>query len=464
MPESDQPNYSNEPELIDLYQKPDKIYTRSFKGYFRNLRLAGGAFLFLLYFGTAWLNWGGRQAVLFDLPERKFHIFSATFWPQDFILLSWLLIICAFGLFAITVFAGRIWCGYTCPQSVFTWVFMWAEKITEGDRNQRMRRDKGPISVGKILRKLAKHGIWLGVSVATAITFVGYFTPIRDLVPDMLSWQVNASALFWLGFFTVATYANAGWLREMVCLHMCPYARFQSVMFDRDTLVVAYDYNRGESRGSRKRGVDPKSQGLGDCIDCSVCVQVCPTGIDIRNGLQIGCIGCAACIDACDDIMDKMNYEKGLIRYTTDSELSGKKTHFLRPQLLIYTGLLVAMIGLFIWSLSSRSALELDVLRDRNQLYRTSSDGSIENTYTLKLANKDQRPLSMTVKVKDMGSLSSRSDMHFTVNAGEVAQHVVRLALPAESLDSGSRDIEFIISTDQPDIPPVTAESRFIAP
>lgn len=464
MPESDQQIQSNGPELIDLYQKPDKIYTRSFQGYFRNLRLVGGALLFLLYFGTAWLNLDGRQAVLFDLPERKFHIFSATFWPQDFILLSWLLIICAFGLFAITVFAGRIWCGYTCPQSVFTWVFMWAEKVTEGDRNQRMRRDKAPMSAEKVLRKLAKHGIWLGVSVATAITFVGYFTPIRELVPNILSLEISPWALFWLGFFTFATYGNAGYLREMVCLHMCPYARFQSVMFDRDTLVVAYDHKRGENRGSRKKGVNPKSQGLGDCIDCSVCVQVCPTGIDIRNGLQIGCIGCAACIDACDNIMDKMGYDKGLIRYTTDNELSGKKTHFLRPRLIGYTVALLAMIGLFAGSLNNRSALELDILRDRNQLYRTTSDGSIENTYILKLANKDQRTLTMTISVRDIGDLSTKGDMSFTVNAGEVAQHVVRLVLPAGSVDSGSRDIEFIISSDQPDIQPVSAESRFLAP
>ena len=464
MPESDQPIPSNEPELIDLYQKPDKIYTRSFKGYFRNLRLAGGAFLFLLYFGSVWLNWNGRQAILFDLPERKFHIFAATFWPQDFILLSWLLIICAFGLFAITVFAGRVWCGYTCPQSVFTWVFMWAEQITEGDRNQRIRRDKSPMTAEKFFRKLAKHSIWLGVSLATAVTFVGYFTPVRELVPNLLTWQAGTWALFWVGFFVLATYGNAGWLREMVCLHMCPYARFQSVMFDRDTLVVAYDRIRGENRGSRKKGVDPKSQNLGDCIDCSVCVQVCPTGIDIRNGLQIDCIGCAACVDACDDIMDKMGYDKGLIRYTTDNELAGKKTHFMRPRLIGYSVALLAMIGLFIWSLNSRSALELDVLRDRNQLYRTTSDGSIENTYTLKLVNKDQRPLTMTVNVKDIGSLGTKGDMNFTVNAGEVAQHVVRLVLPADSVDSGSRDIEFIISADQPDIPPVTAESRFIAP
>ena len=289
------------------------IYTRSFTGLFRNFRRLGGGLLFLLFFGTLWLNWNGRQAVLWDLPERKFYIFGATFWPQDFILLSALLIIAAFGLFFITVFAGRVWCGYTCPQSVWTWVFMWCEKVTEGDRNARIKLDQGPASAAKLLRKTAKHALWLGVSLVTAITFIGYFTPVRPLVADLFSFQLDLESLFWVLFFTAATYVNAGWLREQVCIHMCPYSRFQSVMFDKDTLIVSYDAARGESRGARKKGSDPRAQGLGDCIDCQQCVQVCPTGIDIRDGLQIACIGCAACVDACDSIMDKMGYERGLV-------------------------------------------------------------------------------------------------------------------------------------------------------
>jgi cytochrome c oxidase accessory protein FixG len=274
-------------ETVDLYANREKIYTRSFTGIFRNLRMLGGAALFLLYFGTVWLNWNGRQAVWWNLPERKFYIFGSTYWPQDFVLLSALLIIAAFGLFFITVFAGRVWCGYTCPQSVFTWVFMWAEKVTEGDRNQRMKLDKAPMTAPKFLRKLAKHGIWVGVSLVTAITFVGYFTPIRELIPELFTLQASGWALFWVGFFTVATYGNADYLREQVCIYMCPYARFQSVMFDQDTLIVSYDPRRGEHRGPRKRDADDKAQGLGDCIDCKMCVHVCPTGIDIRYGQQI---------------------------------------------------------------------------------------------------------------------------------------------------------------------------------
>ncbi len=455
---------SAELELIDIYEKPDKIYTRSFTGFYRNLRIMGGGLLFLMFFGTAWINLGGQQAMLFDLPERKFHIFGAIFWPQDFILLSWMLIISAFALFAVTVFAGRVWCGYTCPQSVFTWVFMWAEKVTEGDRNKRMKGDKGSLSANLFMRKLAKHSIWLGVSLATAITFVGYFTPIRELIPAIFSWDVGSWGLFWIGFFTLATYGNAGFLREMVCLHMCPYARFQSVMFDNNTLVVAYDYNRGENRGSRKKSADPKEEGLGDCIDCSVCVQVCPTGIDIRNGLQYSCITCAACIDACDTIMDKMGYEKGLIRYTTENELEGTKTRFLRPRMVGYAAALIIMLGMFFYTLNSRTSFELDILRDRNQLFRTNASGEIENVYTIKLVNKEEKPHQMTISVNGIAGLKANSPMTFTVNAGEVASHIVRLALPAGIDTKGSKEIEFSISSEDESLPITSVSSRFITP
>lgn len=275
------------PKKVKAKSSDNLIHTRSFTGLFRTLRVAGGGVLFLAFFGTVWLNWGGRQAVLWDLAESKFHIFGATFWPQDFILLSALLIICAFGLFAITVFAGRVWCGYTCPQSAFTWLFMWCEKVTEGERNQRIKLHAAPWSLNKLARRSAKHTLWLGISVLTGLTFVGYFTPIRPLAAELLSWQMGGVSLFWVLFFTGATYLNAGWLREAVCMHMCPYARFQSVMFDKDTLTISYDVARGEHRGPRKREVKPADVGLGDCIDCQLCVQVCPTGIDIRDGLQM---------------------------------------------------------------------------------------------------------------------------------------------------------------------------------
>nr|WP_322940745.1 cytochrome c oxidase accessory protein CcoG [Pseudomonas sp. s4] len=448
---------------VDLYASREKIYTRAFTGLFRNLRLAGGALLFLLYFGTVWLNWEGRQAVWWNLPERKFHIFGATYWPQDFMLLSWLLIICAFGLFFITVFAGRVWCGYTCPQSVFTWVFMWAEKVTEGDRNQRMKLDKQPMSSRKFGRKLAKHGIWVGVSLLTAITFVGYFTPIRDLVIELFTGQASGWAYFWIGFFTLATYGNAGYLREQVCIYMCPYARFQSVMFDQDTLIVSYDPRRGEKRGPRKKDADYKAQGLGDCIDCKMCVQVCPTGIDIRDGLQIECIGCAACIDACDDIMDKMNYPKGLISYTTEHNLSGRKTHLLRPRLIGYAVALVAMIGLFAWAVATRPLVELDVLKDR-VLFRENERGYIENVYTLKIMNKAQRDMTYVITVDGLDGLVYEGKREVRALAGEVYSFPVELSIAPEKLPSSANNIVFHVqSADDPSIKN-DADSRFIGP
>ncbi|WP_397379456.1 cytochrome c oxidase accessory protein CcoG [Pseudomonas sp.] len=450
-------------EVVDLYANREKIYTRSFTGIFRNLRMLGGAALFLLYFGTVWLTWNGRQAVWWNLPERKFYIFGSTYWPQDFVLLSALLIIAAFGLFFITVFAGRVWCGYTCPQSVYTWIFMWAEKITEGDRNQRMKLDKTPMSAQKFLRKLAKHSIWVGVSLATAITFVGYFTPIRELIPELFTLQAGGWALFWVGFFTLATYGNAGYLREQVCIYMCPYARFQSVMFDQDTLIVSYDPRRGEARGPRKKDADYKTQGLGECIDCKMCVHVCPTGIDIRDGLQIECIGCAACIDACDSIMEKMNYPKGLISYTTEHNLSGQKTHLVRPRLIGYAVALLAMFCVFAWAVASRSLVELDVLKDR-VLYRENEEGRIENVYTLKIMNKAQHAVTYSITADGLDGLVYEGKREIKAVAGEVLSLPIELSIEPEKLPSSTNEITFHLqAVDDPSIK-TDAASRFIGP
>ncbi|WP_172147409.1 MULTISPECIES: cytochrome c oxidase accessory protein CcoG [Pseudomonas] len=450
-------------ETVDLYANREKIYTRSFTGIFRNLRMLGGALLFILYFGTVWLTWNGRQAVWWNLPERKFHILSATYWPQDFVLLSAVLIIAAFGLFFITVYAGRVWCGYTCPQSVFTWVFMWAEKVTEGDRNQRMKLDKAPMTAQKFLRKLAKHSIWIGVSLLTAITFVGYFTPIRELISELFTLQASGWAAFWVGFFTVATYGNAGYLREQVCIYMCPYARFQSVMFDQDTLIVSYDPRRGELRGPRKRDADYKAEGLGDCIDCKMCVHVCPTGIDIRDGLQIECIGCAACIDACDSIMEKMNYPKGLISYTTEHNLSGQKTHLVRPRLIGYAIALLAMMAVFAWAVASRSLVELDVLKDR-VLYRENEEGRIENVYTLKIMNKAQQPVTYLIEADGLDGLVYEGKREIKALAGEVLALPVELSIDPEKLPSSTNEIMFRIRSADDESIHNDAASRFIGP
>jgi cytochrome c oxidase accessory protein FixG len=439
------------------------IHTRSFSGLFRNLRVSGAGLLFLAFFGTVWLNWGGRQAVLWDLSESKFHIFGATFWPQDFILLSALLIICAFGLFAITVFAGRVWCGYTCPQSSFTWLFMWCEKVTEGERNQRIKLQAAPWGLNKLMRRSVKHTMWLAISLLTGLTFVGYFTPIRPLANELLTFQMAGVSLFWVVFFTGATYLNAGWLREAVCMHMCPYARFQSVMFDKDTLTISYDVARGENRGPRKRGVASAQVGLGDCIDCQLCVQVCPTGIDIRDGLQMECIGCAACIDACDSIMDKMGYARGLVSYTSEHELQGGKTHLLRPRLIGYSAVLLVMIGALALALVERPMVSLDVSKDRG-MFRENSLGQIENIYSLKIINKTQQRQDYRLALVDGDGFQLQGKTELSLAAGEIVDVPVSVAMIADKPASSSQMISFMITdSDEPSVHGV-AQSRFVAP
>jgi len=451
------------PNKMKAKSSDNLIHTRSFTGLFRSLRMSGAGFLFLLFFGTVWLNWGGRQAVLWDLANSKFHIFGATFWPQDFILLSALLIICAFGLFAITVFAGRVWCGYTCPQSSWTWLFMWCEKVTEGERNQRIKLQAALWGPNKLARRAAKHTLWLAISLITGLTFVGYFTPIRPLVEELLSLQLGGVSLFWVLFFTGATYINAGWLREAVCMHMCPYARFQSVMFDKDTLTISYDAARGEHRGPRKREVTPASVGLGDCIDCRMCVQVCPTGIDIRDGLQMECIGCAACIDACDSIMDKMGYARGLVRYTSEHQLQGGTTHLLRPRLIGYSAVLLIMIGALAMALVQRPMVSLDVTKDRG-LFRENNLGQIENIYSLKVINKTQQRQQYRLELLDGADFQLHGQTELSLAAGEIADFPVSVAMTAERAKSSSQELAFrLVDQDDPSVFSV-ANSRFVAP
>ncbi len=454
----------NANENVDLYKKREKIYQRHPQGLFQTLRVATIWVTLGLYFLLPWLGWDGRQAILFDLPDRKFYIFWFTFWPQDFLYLSWLLIIAAFGLFFVTVLAGRVWCGYTCPQTVWTTFFMWIEFITEGNRNKRMKLDAQPMSKQKFAKKFAKHGLWLLLAFWTAFTFVGYFTPIRELWLDLFYVNVSGWVWFWLTFFTLATYTNAGWMREQVCMFMCPYARFQSVMFDRDTLIVTYDKDRGEPRGARKKNVALEETGLGACVNCQLCVQVCPTGIDIRNGLQYECISCAACIDACDDIMEQMNYPKGLIRYSTENAVEGKPSKVLRPRLIGYGVALMVMIVLFLSTVFSRIPLELDIIRDRNALFRENSQGNIENTYTLKIMNKTQQGQEYTVSVDGLKNVVTHIPEKVSTKPGELLSLTVTLEIAPEQLEQRNTTVYFTVQSVSDPSQEVTEESRFLGP
>jgi len=409
----------------DLYQKREKIFTRYVGGFFQKLRFYTGWPLLVGYFGLPWLQWGERQAVLFDLPARQFHLLGLTIWPQDLWLLGWLLMIAAFGLFTVTTLVGRLWCGYTCPQTVWTAIFMWVEQLTEGQRHQRIRLDKAAWTWNKIWRRSAKHTMWLGWAFLTGFTFVGYFTPIRELTVDLFTLQLWGWAPLWILFFTCATYINAGWMREQVCTYMCPYARFQSAMFDKDTLIVSYDAARGEPRGSRKR--DTQNDGLGDCIDCQLCVQVCPTGIDIRNGLQYECIGCAHCIDACDAVMEKMGYAPGLVRYTTENALAGKPTRILRGRSVGYAFVCAVLIGAFVVTLFARDGFGFDILRERGQLFHQQADGGVRNDYQLKIMNKTQTDGSYRIGVVTPQWISLASAPETHVAAGEIENLSLKL-------------------------------------
>jgi len=456
---------SSEVKTVDLYASREKIYVKEIFGFFQRIRTVSLWLLMGMYFVFCWVSINGEQLIYFDLPARKFHIFGATFWPQDFVLLSWLLIICAFGLFFITTLFGRIWCGYTCPQTVWTFIFMWVEEKVEGSRNQRIKMDKAENSRSKVIKKTTKHVIWLLISFATGLTFVGYFYPIRELIFDFFTLNsVSEWVYFWVLFFTVATYGNAGWLREQVCLYMCPYARFQSVMFDEDTMVVAYNPNRGEPRGSRKKSIDHTKAGLGDCIDCDMCVQVCPTGIDIRDGLQYECIGCALCIDACDQIMDKMNYPKGLISYSNENTLESKKSHLLRPKSIGYGIVLSLMIGAVIYSLASRVPLGLDVIKDRGALYQLTGMGKIENSYTLKIMNMAEQTREFTLSVIGMEGMTITTVTNFSVESGEVYSLPTSIEVNPKNMVETNNDIKFIIKAVDDNTIEAESDSRFLGP
>jgi len=456
--------------MVALYEAHKKIYPRSVSGYFTRWRWALVFLTQLVFYGSPWLEWGQRQAVLFDLEARRFYIFNLVLYPQDFVYLTGLLVISALSLFLFTAVAGRLWCGYACPQTVYTEIFLWLEKLAEGDRSARMRRDAAAWTWDKVWRKFAKQGMWIAVSLWTGFTFVGYFTPIHTLAHEVLQWGLGPWEWFWILFYGFATYGNAGYMREQVCKYMCPYARFQSAMFDKDTLVVTYDQERGEPRGERSRKADPLALNLGACVDCSLCVQVCPTGIDIRKGLQYECIGCGACADVCDTVMDKMGYARGLVKYSTQNAINQHWTrsqtlrHVLRPRVLVYTGILAAVVLAMLVSLALRSPFKVDVVRDRGTLARIVQGGKIENVYRLQIMNATEQAQDFRVSASGIEGMSTQMDSPTVAIGSTQARWVaVRVQIPYDAAPAGSHAIRFDVANAAQDTT-VTEKSVFIVP
>ena len=455
--------------VIRLYKSEDKIHPRSVRGRFTNLRWVLVALTQLVFYGLPWLTWGDRPAVLFDLAARRFYVFGFVLYPQDFVYLTALLLMSAYALFLFTAVAGRVWCGYACPQTVYTELFVLIERWFEGDRNARLKLDKAPWSLNKLWRKGGKQAAWVALALFTGFSFVGYFTPIRELMRlDFGPWEA-----FWVLFYGFATYGNAGFMREQVCKYMCPYARFQSAMFDHDTLIVSYDPKRGEPRGHnalRKKG-EARSQAVGDCIDCGLCVQVCPTGIDIRKGLQYECISCAACVDVCDGVMDKMGTPRGLIRYDTENGIAGQLTRaqrwrrILRPRVLIYGSLLLGLSTAVLWSLASRHDFRVDVVRDRATLARQVEDGWIENVYRLQLMNATEAPQELGIEVEGLAGLRLSRPTRVTLGPAEARWVTIALRLPpeaAQQLKPGAQPMRWLIRSAGGDS--VAETSTFVVP
>jgi len=458
------------PAPVSFYEKHKIIYAKPVKGYFDNWRIALVIFTQVLFYGGLWLTWNDRQAILLHLVERKFYIFGVVFWPQDVIYLTALLIVSAYALFLVTAIAGRLFCGYACPQTVYTQIFMWIENWVEGDRNARIKLDKAPMDARKFRIKATKHLLWGIVGLWTGFTLVGYFTPVEELINNVLTGELGPWETFWIFFYGGFTILMAGFMREQVCKHMCPYARFQSVMFDPDTMIITYDEERGEPRGARKKNVDPNAPKLGDCIDCNQCVIVCPTGIDIRKGLQYECIGCAACIDVCDQVMDKVGLPRGLVRYSTENAMAkhqGKKeilAHIIRPRIMLYTAILVFITGMAAWFLMNRIPLKVDIIRDRSTLAREADDGRIENVYMLQIMNTEERPHRYRVSVEGLPGAEIAGNSEVDAKAAGLTSFNTVVSVPPDAGKAGSNQIHFeIVAVDNPDIK-VREKAAFLIP
>jgi cytochrome c oxidase accessory protein FixG len=457
--------------VVKMYAAREIIYPREISGRYASVRWFFVWLTQLIFYGLPWFNWNGRQAVLFDLAARKFYIFGIVLWPQDFVYLAALLIICAYSLFLFTAIFGRVWCGFACPQTVYTEIFMWIERKIEGSRSARIRLDRQTTSINKLSRKTAKHIVWGAVALWTGFTFVGYFTPIHFLSTEVMALTLGPWEWFWVLFYSFATYGNAGWMREQVCKYMCPYARFQSAMFDKDSLIVTYDSQRGEPRGAHIKAEISADKKFGDCIDCSLCVQVCPTGIDIRKGLQYECIGCAACIDACNSVMDKVGSSRGLIRFWTEHAMLGRWSsaqifrHILRPRVLIYSAVLLVIVAVFFGTLFIRTPFKMDVIRDRGAMGREVENGMIENVYRLQIMNTDEDMHHFRLSVEGIDSIHlDGAAEEIELGSTESRAVPVRVRVDPGNGEKGSNKIWFTLQVTDGDEAAIKEKAVFFIP
>lgn len=436
-----------------------KVYPRQVSGRLRSLRWGISFFLQVLLFAGPWLRWNGRPAILMDLEARQFHLFGLTFWPQETYFILILLVFLALLLFFSTALVGRVWCGYACPQTLLTESFLQVEFWVEGDRAKRMKRDAGPWTPDKVVRKLVKWSIWSAMALWLGVTFVAYFVPGTKLLPDLLTGAAQPTTYGFVLFFAGLAMFDFGWFREQFCHYVCPYARFQGAMFDRDSLLVAYDAKRGEPRG---KATDPAA---GSCVDCGLCVQVCPMGIDIRNGQQLECTTCSACVDACDGVMERLGRPKGLVRYTSLNALEGQLTRIVRPRVVIYGTLLVALATLFLTLLSVRSPLALDVLREGQMGVATrTADGRVANLYELKILNKQGRERRVRLELSGLpGAELVIPENPFALPAESRKDLQVMVLHPGQGLRPASRFEVVAVDADDPAVR-VSAPTSFLAP
>jgi cytochrome c oxidase accessory protein FixG len=429
----------------------ETIHAKRMGGYWRNVKWLTAS-VWILFFIGPYFQWGGRQAVLFDIPNRQFHILGVTILPQDFWMLSLTLLFFALLLAVATALAGRIYCGFFCFQTVWTDVFTWLEDKLEGAPQKRRKLDGAPFSFDKVRIKLIKHFLWLIISVFTGISFVAWFYGALDLWGDLFTLQATPVAYGIIALFTAGTYVLAGYMREQACFWLCPYARIQGVMIDKTTVVPTYDYHRGEPRGRIKKGESEENRTTGDCVDCKQCIAVCPTGVDIRHGQQEGCIMCALCIDACDEVMEKVGRPKGLIRYESYEALEANqkpKPLLKRPRVWVYLTIMSLAVFGIVYGLTSLAPLELKVLHSRQPLYVLQSDGSIQNKYTLKILNKLTEDMQVTISADGPeGLVLLDADKPVTARHGMVTSQTVFVKVPKENLQQETSPIVFTVQSD----------------